>query len=193
MADVDDAPYWHGGASGRQVGDRITPQPAASIEELILGEALGYNAVRDPGRVYYTNDRELARAWAAGATRGNGSLYRVRPVFPNKCRPDSDYPDVAFSTPELEVLAVEEVDLTMSSEEQRSRVLKHHTWTDGSPQYDEDGYFQPPPEHRVFGMTAADYREIVPRWYLRPTKVTLEMPSGKISCPELPPEFEALM
>lgn len=181
--------YWHGGASGISVGDRIALRRGGKSSSdkfrRRVEQAVGYNEVRDTDGVYYTTDREFARAWASIGIGGGGSLYRVRPVFPDSCAPDTDYPRISFSTRELEVLAVEETNIVMTRQERRSRVMKYHTLSDGSLQYDADGYFQPPPEHRKFGKTAAQYRH-VPRWYPLPQEVLL-YPNGRIEFPTVPP------
>lgn len=188
----DEKDYWHGGVSGISVGDRISSRAGGTSSadkfRRDVEQAVGYDEVRDPNRVYYTTDREVARAWAS-RIGGGGSLYRVIPVFPNSCAPDTDYPTVAFSTPELEVVAVEETNVRLSREDRRSRVMKYHTWDDGSPQYDADGYFQPPPQHREFGKTAAQYRHI-PRWYPLPQEVSLYPAEGRIEFPTVPSVLE---
>lgn len=191
----DSTPYWHGGGPDKAEGTRIRPDhkprtPQQALQGLML-QAMGYDSVRDPNRVYYTSDREFARAWAAYRYRdGDGALYRVRPVFPESCRPDPDCPRAGFATAELEVIAVEETDIRMPKEDMQRGVYKYSAWDDGSPQYDEGGYLLPSPQHRQFGVTASDYRAI-PRWHPFPDEVALH-PDGRLTWPMPPPGTEEL-
>lgn len=160
--------YWHGGRQGRTVGDFIrSPHERRyemSSEERNLERAsvrLGYNDDRDPKRVYFTIDRELARGWAVSAVLGGGSLYRVRPVPPSSLQPDDDFRGVAFSARRAEVLEVVEEVVDMSDDDaERACALNYVTWHDGTPTYDYDGYFQPPPSRLQQGKTPADYRHL---------------------------------
>lgn len=160
--------YWHGGRQGLNVGDLIrSPHERRyemSSEERNLERAsakLGYNNDRDPKRVYFTTDRDLARGWAVRAVLGGGSLYRVRPVPPSSLQPDADFRGVAFSARRAEVLEVAEEVIDMTDDDaERACSLKYVTWIDGTPTYDHDGYFLPPPNRRQQGKTAADYRHL---------------------------------
>lgn len=79
--------YFHGGAPGLRVGDRIEPQPLGEGRHLLdgcptcearkAGQQLATDDL-DPSKVYVTTDREYARFFAAGYPRG--ALYVVEPV-----------------------------------------------------------------------------------------------------------------
>ncbi|MGV8048525.1 hypothetical protein PJP07_30455, partial [Mycobacterium kansasii] len=63
--------YWHGGRRGIAVGEYIrSPNERrrewSALERQIEAgyRQIGYDADRDPKRVYVTTDRELARGWA---------------------------------------------------------------------------------------------------------------------------------
>jgi hypothetical protein len=135
------------------------------------------NEVRDQKRVYFSSDRELARAWAVVGCSG-GTLYRVRPVPPSSLEIDPDYPDGGFSARRAEVLEVVETTIAMSEDQANRIVGRHQTWSDLSPMYDEDSYLLPPPEHRSVGKTPADHRHFG-RWFPLIGPLRLE-PSGEI-------------
>ena len=163
--------YWHGGRRGLRPGDFLRSpferRNALSDRERLVEhvkDQAGYHDARDPHRVYFTTDRELARGWAVTRVRGGGSVYRVRPVPTDLLEPDPDFCEAAFSAPRAKIIEVAERTVYMTDDEaKRACCLKYVLWDDGSPAYDYDGYFQPPPARREFGKTAADYRYLG-RW-----------------------------
>lgn len=111
--------YWHGGRRGIKVGDLLKGPYARkqewslterNIERQHLHRGI-YNSERDPRRVYFTTDRELARGWAMHAmlqAEGGGALYRVKPLPPSSLEPDPDIRATGFSARRAEVLEVVE-------------------------------------------------------------------------------------
>lgn len=189
--------YWHGGRRRIAVGDLITspherrrdmPRKERQLEA--IARQMGYNTDRDPKRVYFTTDRELARGWAMHPMlldEGGGALYRVKPVPPSSVESDNDYLPVGFSARRAEVLEVVE-DLVQMSEADADRArAKYSTWEDYStPMYDADGYLTPPPTHREQGAGPELYRHFG-KWFpilpgqamvLRDGQVTVERTSN---------------
>lgn len=165
-ADSGQVQYWHGGVRGLRAGDMLR-SPFERRHELTGTErrnelhsaAAGYNDDRNPHRVYFTTDRQLARGWARTKVAGGGSLYRVRPVPAAAMEPDPDYGASAFCAPRAKILAVAEKTIMMTEDEAHlACTAGYTTWFDGSPRYDAEGYFQPPPSRLAQGKTAADYR-----------------------------------
>lgn len=158
--------YWHGGAPDIAVGE-IIEGPARRRgrlrqEQLAQERFLArtrYSEMRDPKRVYFTTDRELARGWAV-TNRDNGSLYRVRPVPSASLELDPDFPPVGFSARRAEVLEVAEIRVEMPEDEAMRACCRYITWNDDSPTYDAEGFLLPPPEHRGRGKAAEDYRHL---------------------------------
>jgi len=138
--------YWHGGRRNIGVGglirsphERRHEWSARERQVEALAQHLGYNADRDPKLVYFTTDRELARAWAAThfEDEGGGSLYRVRPVPPSSLEPDPDYEPVGYSARRAEVLEVVEDLVAMDSDAAEAAIGRYATWDDYvSPMYD---------------------------------------------------------
>jgi hypothetical protein len=70
--------YWHGSPVAFEVGTRLAPK--REREGARLSETQYQHLVdnlHNPDLVYFTTDRELARAWCV---RSNGALLRVEPV-----------------------------------------------------------------------------------------------------------------
>jgi hypothetical protein len=94
--------YWHGSPTGLPVGTLLTTLRERKGSEYTEAQ---YDVVtsqaHDPDRVYFTTDRDLARAWGA---RSKGALLRVHPVGP--VEPDPDFPPTTFSASQAVVVAV---------------------------------------------------------------------------------------
>lgn len=184
--------YWHGGRRGIAVGDYIR-SPQERRGELSPLEYLresgyrysGYNADRDPKRVYFTTDRELARGWAMNELlqkrENGGALYRVRPMPPSSVESDPDFAATGFSARRALVLEVVEDPVQMPEEDAiRATCAKYMLWTDGSRMYDDEGWMQPCSEHRAVGVTPEAYRHLG-RWFrLMPWQVVVWR-NGRVS------------
>jgi hypothetical protein len=84
----------------------------------------------DPDLVYFTTDRDLARAWCF---RSNGALLRVEPIGP--VEPDPDYPGTSFSAAHVVVREVVEHPVTMSHLAARKAFAAYHP-----DEFDEKGF-----------------------------------------------------
>jgi hypothetical protein len=152
--------YWHGGASGRGVGEQLVPGT----------EAPGYSHVVDrmspedfaqqrPDYVYITSDRNFAFDYAVSFAKfGAASLYRVKPL--GHVEHDPDYPrGVSFRCRAALVLAVEPDVITEETAE-TGAARGYETWDDGSPLYDPAGYPLPNKVQQHFGVTPAHLRSL---------------------------------
>lgn len=182
--------YWHGGRRGIVVGDYVrSPHERrrewSALERQIEAHyrRVGYDADRDPRRVYFTTDRELARGWAMNdmlQLEGGGALYQVRPVPPSSLESDRDYAGVGFSARRALVLEVAEDPVQMTEEEATRAVCAQYSlWTDDSRMYDDEGYMLPPPEHRAQGATPDLYRHLG-RWFHVLPGHTMALRDGRV-------------
>ncbi|MEN4460404.1 hypothetical protein VXE65_00040 [Mycolicibacterium conceptionense] len=184
--------YWHGGRRGIKVGDLLKGPYARkqewslterNIERQHLHRGI-YNSERDPRRVYFTTDRELARGWAMHAmlqAEGGGALYRVKPLPPSSLEPDPDIRATGFSARRAEVLEVVE-DLVQMDEDDALRATnwKYTLWEDDSPMYDYDGYMLPSPEHRNGGATPDLFRHLGKWFHVPPDHVVVWRGTGRV-------------
>lgn len=182
--------FWHGGRRGITVGQFIRAPRERRREWSALERQQeahyarhGYDSDRDPKRVYFTTDRELARGWAMNdmlALEGGGALYRVKPMPPSSLEPDPDYAATGFSARRAVVLEVAEDPVQMDAEAAtRAVCAKYSLWTDGGRMYDDEGYMQPPATHRQGGATPELYRHLG-RWFLMPPGHSLVFLDGQI-------------
>jgi hypothetical protein len=173
--------YWHGGRRGIAVGEYVRSRHERRREWSALERKaeycyrrLGWNRSatsrwgRDPQRVYFTIDQEVARGYAVLNTilraEGGAALYRVQPMPTSSVEPDPDCPEWGCSARRALVLEVVEDPIVMDDDDaHRAVCVKYCRWADGSPMYDYDGYLQPPPEHRATGGTPDQYRHLG-RW-----------------------------
>ena len=79
--------FYHGGASGRHVGDLLLPPSRTSARPNECSALYGAG-VYDSGRVYVLTDRDLAWAFAVRRPGEIGALYRVEPRTPIDPDPD---------------------------------------------------------------------------------------------------------
>lgn len=184
--------YWHGGRRGIKVGDLLkgpyerkhewSPQERA-IEEGYRQLGI-YNSERNPRRVYFTTDRELARGWAMHEMlrrEGGGALYRVKPLPPSSLEPDPDIRETGFSARRAEVLEVVEDPVQMDEDDAlRATNWKYSLWEDDSPMYDYDGYMLPSPEHRNGGATPDLFRHLGKWFHVPPDHVVVWRGTGRV-------------
>lgn len=150
--------YWHGGRSGLQPGDVLRSRSVAEQEGADLSfydMQLGYDiALTRPDRVYFSSDREFARAFAGriqirdtstGMVYQQGALYRVEPV--GEVEPDPDFKNgQSWCAPSARIVAVEDPSVLLDMYEANSRLGRHLAWADGSAVYTRDGRYLPSPE-----------------------------------------------
>ncbi|WP_071288237.1 hypothetical protein [Mycolicibacterium llatzerense] len=180
--------YWHGGRRGIAVGglirsphERRHEWSTRERQAEAVARLTGYNADRNPKLVYFTTDRDLARAWAAThfEAEGGGSLYRVRPLPPSSLETDTDYEPVGFSARRAEVLEVVEDLVAMGADAADAAIGRYATWEDYiSPMYDADGYMLPPPAARALGAPAEMFRHFG-RWFSIPPGCVVGIQNGR--------------
>lgn len=98
--------------------------------------------------MYFTTDRELARAWCARDT--DGAVFRVEPTSPPE--PDPDYPNTSFSAEGAVVLEVVEHPVAMSTLAARKPFAAYEPGA-----YDKRGFIRP--EVRLAEMFEASGRD----------------------------------
>lgn len=152
--------FWHGGIGGLQVGDLILP-PTMTRSRLSTSQLM--DEAR-PDRVYIATDREVARTFAAILFEqlSAGDLYQVQPM--GEIRTDPDYPDCSFEARQARILAVDEVDVQLTSSERVQRTAKYMTWDDGRPMYNDAGRLQITRKMESIGMTQYDLDAELPPW-----------------------------
>lgn len=154
--------YWHGGAPGLEVGQRI--RPAAGLVHLPMEYQLGEMYGSDPTRAHVTTDQKFALSFAAkvatpeGQTYG-GSLYEVTPI--GDLEPDPDFPPEAgaFTCKAATIVAVAQTGVRFS-EELEIYSGQFARWDNGDLVYDSDGFGLPSPQMRELGITATDLRTL---------------------------------
>lgn len=154
--------YWHGGAPGLRVGDVIRPSSTIGVRSAtqLAAEFPDY----DSDRVYVTNDKAHARAYAANWRHphpasiediaARGDLYNVTPKGDRN--DDPDYPTgVSWGCDKAIIVAVIErnVQPTLAT---HLAGCKYTTWVGGGSMYARDGHMLPSPEMTAMGITAAD-------------------------------------
>lgn len=165
--------YYHGGAPGLAVGDRIVPRkdhPAwrerpVGNDDGSFPEFGGYHAVS------LTVDLEIARAYASQYVLPNdrrvpGQIYEVQPVGTISKDPDfiHSFPDMARCLDGAEIVAVREVvDVETNPRAGVKALAKHlvNPWT-GQPLYDEQGFVQVTEATEAAGHTPEDLMRLGP-------------------------------
>ncbi|WP_131812533.1 hypothetical protein [Mycolicibacterium fortuitum] len=109
--------------------------------------------LHNPDLVYFTTDRELARAWCV---RSKGALLRVEPVGP--IEPDPDFPGTSFSAAQAVVIDVAEQPVTMSQLSARKAFAAYQPES-----FDEKGFIRPAQRladiFAAAGRTSAAFRK----------------------------------
>ena len=163
--------FWHGGAPGFEPGQQIVSpnRMGGLIANIPIVPGYGEHPGRED-RVYFTTDRELARAYAwrsALRPEATGSLYRVIPVGIPEIDPDYAHhaeANLSFQCAAIVIVAVEEAPVVMTQTEATAAAGRYMTWDDGRPMYDSDGYFIPSTETLRNGLTHADARRLWAPW-----------------------------
>ncbi|MBT1611879.1 GNAT family N-acetyltransferase [Curtobacterium poinsettiae] len=165
--------YWHGGVPGRQVGDFILSANDRANDPTVAPEhrsrTTGVAGVTRPDHVYFSTDRDFARAYAGnyseadeetGAKLLHGTLYRVEPEGPVEVDPDFPH-QVSYSATRARVVDVVEEDVFMTPYDALAVIGRHKTWVNGSPMYSPEGEYLPHPEMRAF---SSEYIGPYPPW-----------------------------
>lgn len=148
--------YWHGGSTGRSVGDELIPG-AEVARRTGVGHLINKEDFQDyrPDFVYITTDRDLAIDF--GILQGHvlpAALYRVAPI--GAVQHDPDFPrGVSFRCLRAEVLEVEMGGLDESTPLTNAS-YHYQTWDDGEDLYDTNGYARPSKAARHLGVTEGD-------------------------------------
>jgi hypothetical protein len=122
--------------------------------------------------VYFTTDRELARAYAQSLTvlsRGHGSLYRVEPIGTTVRVPDyfDPAPAISFCSRCARLVGVEEDPVSpMTREEVGDAFGRYQFWAGPEPYCDPDGTVRPGPSLRAEGWTFEAFA-FLPKWTWR--------------------------
>lgn len=154
-----DAGYFHGGAPGLSVNDRL--QPGA-----VLGAQFSYragSAIYDPSFVYVTTDQDVARAYAGryltlAGDQEPGDLYRVRPIGPVHDDPDyakgGEFPGVVLRCRQAVIVEAVDREISLSIEEQLQLERSYQVWgRSDRPIYDDDGLMIPSEQMTGYGVT----------------------------------------
>lgn len=160
--------FWHGGAPGLSVGDRIIPRSRlddACFDKWITSRDDPTNT----DRVYITTDVSFATGWAIryantpypGARRG--AIYEVVPD--GEIVRDPDFPAEAGSwyTSTATIVGIRRPKVTGPDSQRHKRIGRFLTWTDGTPTYTDEGFLRAAPEWRAAGVVDADLRRFG-RW-----------------------------
>jgi len=159
--------FWHGGVPGLRVGDELLPGGGGLLAaQTARGSSDG--AHLNSGLVYFTTDRELARAYAQSLKVlgvGTGSLYRVEPL--GAVVRDPDYPDpapaISFGAPRARVTLVEQRSVTGMTETEIGRAFaRYQYWAPNDPLCDADGTTRPG-GYTAEGWTAEAFA-LLPPW-----------------------------
>lgn len=154
--------FWHGGTPGMQPGSLLLSRMAAEASGTDLTRyaiQTGYGeGVTSPERVYFSSDREFARAFAAlnvthdpvtGVVVQTGTLYEVEPLGPVEHDPDFANGGVSWCAPTARVLAIEEPDVLLDPYAVTETIGPYMAWSDGSPIYTRAGQILPSPEQKA--------------------------------------------
>lgn len=177
----DSLRFWHGGAPGLAVGDRIIPRsqlPDDNYDKAIHSTI----DPTDTGRVYLTTNTSFAIGWALRYAHTpfpdarHGTVYEVRPE--GTVDIDTDFPAEAGSwhAPSAVIIGIYRRRVRGSERDRRKRISCYTTWSDSTPVYTSDGFLLPAPEWRAQGITADELRRFG-RW---PARENLAAHNGAI-------------
>lgn len=167
--------YWHGGAPGRAVGDRLISREqaaAAPLSYVVTLPRIHDGGVTRKDRVYFANDREFARAYAyqlemtaiGGQIVSRGTLYRVEPQGPIEIDEDYAGKGISWCSASAIVTAVEEVDVRMRERDAVRSIGQHCTWDDGRPMYHPDGRLNLTWQMKQLGFTQEELDQVIRPW-----------------------------
>lgn len=170
---TDETVYWHGGAQGIGVGDRLlTPRQLMSRGHAYAPRTgLMISSPTDVDRVYFSSERQFARAYGYrneillpnGTRIRRGALYLVQPVGRLEEDPDFEGAGVSWCAPSAIVLAVETAKVSMPAAAAVEAIGKYSTWDDGRPMYLEDGRLQVTWQMEARGVTQQRLDQLIPR------------------------------
>lgn len=165
--------WFHGGCPGLNIGDRILPRQEL-IEWDSVRVAYDHSApenYEDADRaVFITQSPAFASAFAHAyvsptLTPSPGDVYEV--ALEGPASPDPDfahvYPSVV-QAPSAVIVGIVERNVCLHPREWAKRRAPFICWTPEDPIWDENGYFQPSPQMRSKGLTAAIMRRLG-RWF----------------------------
>lgn len=127
--------FWHGSRVCLPVGTQLTPfrdRTGSAFSDAQYGHMTQNDF--DTGRVYFTTDLQLARAWCARDV--DGVVFRVEPA--GEYGPDPDFPDTSFSAAAAVVVEIVENPVTMSTLEARKAFAAYEPDS-----YDKRGFIRP--------------------------------------------------
>jgi len=165
--------YYHGGAPGLAVGDRIVPRkdhPEWREHPVVRADG-SFPEFGEYHAVSLTTDLDVARVYASQYVLPNdrrvpGQVYEVQPV--GKVSVDQDFihsfPDMARCLEGAEIVAVHEVvDVEMNPRVGVKALAKHlvDPWT-GQPLYDENGFARVTEATQADGHTREDLMRLGP-------------------------------
>lgn len=158
--------YWHGGPTGLSIGDMIIP--ANELEQLPGFYGMSDYAISDPNRVYITNVPLIAENFAAmkldwsqmPPRKVPGAVYQVTPIGDVEEDPDYAGTGELFSCERARIEAIAKPRVQVASHQAQMAVLRHHTWDDGAPMYDTQGFANPPAVAAALGVTNHDLRPL---------------------------------
>lgn len=166
--------FWHGGMPGLAVGDHLLSRSrAADTRRSLMAMPRPYDqGVTDPDLVYFSNDRDFARAYAfqleletpGGQLVNRGTLYRVEPI--GDVDEDEDYrgTGISWAARSAIIVDVEEIDVRMRERDAVRIIGEHCTWDDGRPMYLDDGRLNITRQMEDHGFTQSDIDELVRPW-----------------------------
>lgn len=161
--------YWHGGAPGREPGDRLLTLQELRQRGMPAAPRAGESQI---DRIFLASDLEFARAFAfrteitsaSGAGISRGSLYRVEPIGNVEEDPDFAGVGISWMAAAARVVDVVEIDVRMRERDAVRAIGAWSTWDDGRPMYLEDGRLNLTAQMEALGVTQAELDGVVRPW-----------------------------